>query len=75
MTILYFLWLRLSGLLYAGFIYNIYILYKSSFIGPCKSWTDARFGITQFVTPNTHIPRHPGSLSRKQKNIYNKQFW
>ena len=33
---------------------------KSRFIGPCKSWTDARFGITQFVTPNTHVFRHPG---------------
>ena len=28
---------------------------KSRFIGPCKSWTDARFGITQFVTANTHV--------------------
>ena len=33
---------------------------RSRFIGPCKSWTDARFGITQFVTPNTHVFKHPG---------------
>ena len=32
----------------------------SSFIWPCKSWTNARSGITQFVTQNTHISRHPG---------------
>ena len=32
----------------------------SRFIWPCKSWTDARFGITQFVTPNTHVLRHLG---------------
>ena len=31
----------------------------SRFIGPCKSWTDARFGITKFVTPKTHVFRHP----------------
>ena len=24
------------------------------------SWIDARFGITQFVTPNTHVLRRPG---------------
>ena len=33
---------------------------KSRFIGPCKSWTDGRFAITQFVTPNTHVFRHLG---------------
>ena len=38
----------------------------SRFIWPCKSWTNARFGITQFVTPNTHITRHPGVLSTKK---------
>ena len=32
----------------------------SRFIGPCKSWTDARFGMTQFVTPKTHVFRHSG---------------
>ena len=32
----------------------------SRFIGPGKSWTDARFGVTQFVTPNTHVFRYPG---------------
>ena len=30
------------------------------FIGPCKSWTNARFGNTQFVRPNTHVFTHPG---------------
>ena len=43
----------------------------SSFISPCKSWTNACFGITQFVTPNTHVPRHPGFFGRKKK----KMFW
>jgi hypothetical protein len=42
---------------------------KSSFILPCKSWTDARFGISQFVTPNTHVHRHFGVESRKQKTV------
>ena len=32
----------------------------SRFIWPCKSWTDVRLSITQFVTPNTHVLRHPG---------------
>ena len=31
----------------------------SSFIWPCNSWTDARFGVTQFVTQFSHVPRHP----------------
>ena len=47
-------------------------LLRSRFIGPCKSWTDARFGITQFVTPNTHICRHPGVQNRKQKKSFRK---
>ena len=34
-------------------------LLRSSFIWPRKSWTDACFGITKFVMPNTHVPRHP----------------
>ena len=45
----------------------------SRFIGPCKSWTDACFGITQFVTPNTHVFRHPGVQNRKQKQIFKKK--
>ena len=35
-------------------------LLTSRFIWPCKSWNDARFGITQFVTPNKHVLRNPG---------------
>ena len=33
-------------------------LYQALF-DQCKSWTNARFGITPFVTANTHIHRHP----------------
>ena len=33
---------------------------RSSFIWPCKRWTIARFGITHFVKPNTHVSGHPG---------------
>ena len=47
-----------------------WVLYTTSrFIWPCKSWTDACFGITQFVTPNTQVLRHFGVYSRR-KNIY-----
>ena len=42
-------------------------IYKSRFIGPCKSWTDAHFGITQFVTQKTHVLRHPEVENRKEE--------
>ena len=48
---------------------------RSRFIGPCKSWTDARFGITQFVTPNTHIFRQPGVKNRKLKKYLVLVMW
>ena len=38
----------------------VVLIHTSRFIWPCKSWSDARFGITQFVTPNTQALRHPG---------------
>ena len=34
--------------------------HRSSFIWPCKSWTNARFGFPPFVTKFTHVPRHLG---------------
>ena len=46
----------------------------SRFIRPCKSRTDARFGNTQFVTQNTHVTRHPGVWSKKQKEIFRNFF-
>ena len=38
----------------------------------CKSWTSARFGITQFVTPKTYVSKHPKVKIRKnikKKNV------
>ena len=36
------------------------------FILPCKSECHTIFGITQFVTQNTHVSRHFGAQNRKQ---------
>ena len=47
-------------------IWGMIALVTSWFIWPCKNWTDARFGITQFVMPNTYVLKHPGVWSRKK---------
>ena len=47
------------------------MIYQGSFdhvkVGPTPV-----FGITQFVTPNRHVLRHPGVKNRKQKKYLNK---
>ena len=51
-------------------IFNSLLYIVVNFFTRCvKSWTDARFGITQFVMSNTHVSRHLGVWSRKQKKI------
>ena len=49
---------KLTNLLFCADMLSI--VFISRFIWPYKSWTDARFGIIQFVTPITHVLRHPG---------------
>ena len=57
---LYFQFRRLAY--YKSYISDICTLPRhiSSSSWPGKSWINALFGITQFVTPNTHVLRHPG---------------
>ena len=36
------------------------------------SFDHVKVGNTQFVTPNTHVTRHPGIWNRKQNKIFRK---
>ena len=63
-----------AKLLFIGAFVEIELVmfYKSSFILPGKSGTNALSDVLIFVTPFTNFSMYPGVWNRKRKKMYRK---